>query len=509
MPLSRSQFRETPALLPYSQNLELRPGVFWDILTINVAKKEFKLLKFLASLKLAVIVILALGAMTAWGTFVEAKYNDAEAASKIVYNSPFMYAIMVVFAINLIAVMVDRWPWRERHIGFVLAHIGLLALMLGAAMTKWMGVDGSMTISLGESSKQIIVGQTDLTLYSSFDGSRYTKFDDREVDFFSHPPSEKKPYNVGITQGTLKVIKYFPYALRDQKIVESGDEKTGAGLRFQIQNKFVNQTEWLLQPAPGRFAVKDFGPAQIFLGQVEQVDPARNTIVLNPKSETEIAYEIHTARDPKNVKKGTVNAGDTIQTGWMGELVVRVLKFIPHAKEQVTFTETDASTPLTSPAILVEYQQQDGQKPTQHWLALNSMLKLFSDQAVYILAFANRRLPLDFSIKLEKFNVGRYQGTMTASSYESQVNVSNKVGTQTISMNEPLKHNGFTFYQSSFSEDEQGRPTASILSVNRDPGRWVKYLGCLLIVFGSIHLFYFKRKSRVKPSPAAEFPVAP
>ena len=474
-----------------------------------MAKKDFSLLKFLASLKLAVIVIVSLATMTAWGTFVEAKYNDAEAASKIVYNSPLMYFIMGVFAVNLMAVMVDRWPWKERHVGFVLAHIGILFLMLGAGMTKWLGVDGSMTIGLGETTKQVILGQTDLTLYSSMDAARYTKVDDREVDFFRHRPSPEKPYELMMPQGTLKVLKYFPYSLRDQKIVDSGDPATGAGLRFQIQNKFVNQTEWLLQPAPGRFAVKDFGPAQILLGKVDQVDPTRNSIVLEPKGDEEIAYEIHSARDPKNVKKGIAKPGDTIETGWMGELVVRVLKYIPHAKEQITFNETDSSTPLTTAAILVEYQCTPSEKPTQHWLALNSMLKLFSDQAVYILAFANRRLNLDFDIKLEKFSVGRYQGTMTASSYESQVNVSDKVGTQTISMNEPMKHHGFTFYQSSFSEDEMGRPTASILSVNKDPGRWVKYLGCLLIVFGSIHLFYFKRKSRVKPSPAAAFPVAP
>jgi hypothetical protein len=58
-----------------------------------------------------------------------------------------------------------------------------------------------------------------------------------------------------------------------------------------------------------------------------------------------------------------------------------------------------------------------------------------------------------------------------------------------------LKHNGFTFYQASFTSDEQtGEPNASILSVNWDPGRWVKYLGSLLIVLGSIHMFYFRKR---------------
>ena len=94
----------------------------------------------------------------------------------------------------------------------------------------------------------------------------------------------------------------------------------------------------------------------------------------------------------------------------------------------------------------------------------------------------------------------RYQGTMRAASYESDVQVKqNGVSGEktTISMNEPLKYNGFTFYQSSFQQDDFGRPTMSILSVNRDPGRPWKYLGSLLIVLGAIHLFYFKRRKKV------------
>jgi cytochrome c biogenesis protein ResB len=60
-------------------------------------------------------------------------------------------------------------------------------------------------------------------------------------------------------------------------------------------------------------------------------------------------------------------------------------------------------------------------------------------------------------------------------------------------MNNPLKLNGFTFYQASFQENKQGQATTSILSVNRDPGRWMKYLGSLFIVLGTVVMFYFKR----------------
>jgi cytochrome c biogenesis protein ResB len=105
-------------------------------------------------------------------------------------------------------------------------------------------------------------------------------------------------------------------------------------------------------------------------------------------------------------------------------------------------------------------------------------------------------LPLGFEMSLKKFNIGRYQGTMRAASYESVVDVPD-LGERLISMNEPLKHAGYTFYQASFESDPSGNPVASVLSVNRDPGRGLKYFGSLLIVFGTLHLFYMKRRSWV------------
>ncbi len=62
-------------------------------------------------------------------------------------------------------------------------------------------------------------------------------------------------------------------------------------------------------------------------------------------------------------------------------------------------------------------------------------------------------------------------------------------------MNEPMKYKGLTFYQASFQNDQMGRPVASVLSVNYDPGRFLKYFGSLVMSLGIILLFYFKRSS--------------
>jgi cytochrome c biogenesis protein ResB len=137
---------------------------------------------------------------------------------------------------------------------------------------------------------------------------------------------------------------------------------------------------------------------------------------------------------------------------------------------------------------------------------MNSMHRLFGDDGVYVFTYGNTKLVTDFKIQLENFKVGQYEGISMAKSYESQVRLDGVGSPIVISMNDPLKHRGFTFYQSSFQEDETGKPTISVLSVNQDPGRWVKYLGCIILISGIILLFSMRnqaRKAQQKPPGSA------
>src|SRR5690606_34768043 len=126
------------------------------------------------------------------------------------------------------------------------------------------------------------------------------------------------------------------------------------------------------------------------------------------------------------------------------------------------------------------------------WLGLGERGSLEVGGRVVGLAYVSRRLVLPFQLKLDLFQIDRYAGTRNPASYWSQVSVPGVLKAK-ISMNEPLHHQGITFYQASY-EDGEPRPTVSIFSVNRDPGRWLKYLGSLLLVAGSILLFYQKLK---------------
>jgi hypothetical protein len=441
-----------------------------------------RLNKPLASLKLAVFTILSLALLTAVGTIVEAKY-DAFAAKKLIYDTWLMYTIMGLLVINLLAVMLDRWPWKKRHAAFVFAHIGIIIILIGSVLTMKFGLDGSMRVGIGESSNLVQSAETDLLVYTSFDGDRYSKTFEQEVDFFTRPPADKKPYVIPAFEGEIKIIDYKKYVLPSRKVTVAENGKAGSGVRFQIQNPNVNVIEWVVQRKPGTLATHNFGPAQVHLGSVPEKGRGLNEIYFTPRGE-QLAYTVFIKESTSPVKKGILKEGDAFDPGYKMSMEVRVLRYLPSATEEWDIQPVERPTPLTTSAVKVLFEGKE------HWVLLNDMVKLFTNNAVYLLTYGNRRIDIQVPIRLKEFKVSHYQGTLRAMAYESVVDVP-ELGLHTISMNEPMKHKGLTFYQASFQE-EDGRPIASIFSVNHDPGRFLKYLGSLIMSLGIVLLMWFK-----------------
>jgi len=117
------------------------------------------------------------------------------------------------------------------------------------------------------------------------------------------------------------------------------------------------------------------------------------------------------------------------------------------------------------------------------------------DGADYEIWIGPRTETLPFAIHLKDFQLTRYPGSMSPSSYRSEVTLIDKgKGVNmdfSIYMNNVLKYNGYRFYQSSFDQDEKG----TILSVNKDmPGTILTYIGYALL-FGAILLSIFNKNS--------------
>ena len=448
-----------------------------------------RLFKTLINVKLAVIVILVLGILSAIGTIYEANY-DAEYAQKIIYHSPLMYFFLGLLVVQLVCVMVDRWPWKKHHIAFLLAHVGIIITLAGSLVTRYMGLDGSMTFRIGEKSRYVTVAEKELLVYASFDGKKFTTVGSRIVDFLLNPP-RKKPVSINLGSDEISVLDYYHYAARKQDIRPSESEFDGPAIRFQLQNDRVNISRWLhLGRGQGK-DLADLGPAKVVLTDGAYKNVGSNAIVFNfdPKKKT-VQYEVR-SKKTGTTKTGRLEEGMNVETGWMG-LKLRILRYMPQAKRHTTFEKRETPTPQTVSALKVKFNDEE------HWMGANTVLRLFTETNVYVLSYGNRRVELPFELHLSDFRVGRYQGTMRAMSYESDVRVKDR-GKITISMNEPLKHEGYTFYQASFQEDESGKPVMSILSVNQDPGRFWKYLGSFMVILGACLLFYRKSVQRRGP----------
>lgn len=467
-------------------------------------KKFQKFWRFSTSFQLGIPIIAALMILIIWGTIVESQY-DAKTAGKMVYQSWMMYTVMGLLIYNLTIVMVDRLPWKLNHYPFILVHIGIIVLIYGGWVTQQYGIDGSLSVPNNKSSAMVTVHQTDFTIYATFDGEKYTKIYDKEFDFFNQKVSEEKPVKFNLDYGAdpasqdLRIVKYVPFARASQKIVKSMDPVAGASIKFQLSNGNIQEIETLTQQNKNKTTESTLGLLTMYLGYNHKVlgrkNPHVNELYFNAIDAESAEYALYNKNETKPYKSGQVKIGDVVPTVWMG-LEVRIMDYLQFAKQDWQVIEQERPTPLTTEAIQIIFNGKS------EWLLLNDTVKVFTDKVAYIMAYHNRQIPLDFKIHLDKFEITHYQGTSKAMEYASQVTVQSKdsdqkITSQLISMNEPMKYAGYTFYQASFEKDEKtGEPVASVFSVNRDPGRPIKYFGSIILSVGIVWLFYQRRKRR-------------
>ncbi len=107
----------------------------------------------LGSMKIAVTLLVALLVILGAGTIVESA-KGAQTASRLVYYAWWFQALEAALAINVLASIVDHWPWGARRTGFLFTHSAVVIILAGAAVTQFFKVEGHMPIWEGEASAQ-------------------------------------------------------------------------------------------------------------------------------------------------------------------------------------------------------------------------------------------------------------------------------------------------------------------------------------------------------------------
>jgi hypothetical protein len=319
-----------------------------------------------------------------------------------------------------------------------------------------------------------------------------------------------------IKGATIKLLKKFEQAVVvDNKLAEGGQKGVNPALELNVafKGKTFRDVAYAKFPTfsmltkenlpirleykhPGITETKKLdGHGNSSTQSTSQTLPDGNVIEFIQNQNNSKQVEVALFKNKKEVLTKTLNIGETVETPWMG-MKITLLSLggenqsaQKHNHDEVSIISLPLKSPLPPSAIKVA--TMDG---SSTWIIENQSKSINLNGNELGVYFGRNSIRLPFSIYSEKFYKKDYPGSSTPMSYESDVKLNGQGETIKIAMNEPYKYGGFTFYQSSYILQE-GRPPVTVLSVNKDPGRWLKYFGSLVLCVGI--MLYALMKSRL------------
>ena len=453
-----------------------------------------RVLSVLSSLRLAVVVMVTLGSTCAFATFYEMRHGTP-AVQRDIYQTWWFAALLGLLGLNVFSVMVSRYPWTKHHIGFLVAHVGILAVLAGSVLSLYRGLDSNMPIYEGETSDRVML--LEKALQVSVPGSAtHASF---PVVFEKRPPKPGREQRFAVPGTDLALVaeNYFPHVALSESFAPAPSGPPAA--HFRLQAPMMSQDGWLVANDPERSHV-DFGmvalglhaasseaeAAQLLTGGAE--GPNHLSLVAAPDGALRFV-----ATDAKGAPRtGVVTPGQPVDTGWPA-LGFTVDQYLPSAAGARTVNPQTppAKEDRRQAAVKVRLEGPKG-RSEPHWLLYGEQRPMAAGSDSALVAWRAPEVSLPFKVTLLRFNNESYPGSRMASTYESTVRVEDpEKGTfeTLISMNHPLHHRGYIFFQSSFVE---GRPMMSVFSVARAPGLPLVYLGTTLIGVGIVWMFYVK-----------------
>ncbi len=575
-----------------------------------------------ASVRLAVVLLLALTVAILAGVLVEGAYG-ARTARRVVYASLWFDALLGLLGLNVLAAAVVRYPWPKRLLGFVATHAGILVLLCGSFVTRHGATEGSLTLAEGEAADVFVLdeqvrlavtapagphvsvaeealpsraGRGPLALAPGLAVAVEEYLPSGQIleDWVRDPSGAGRPAfrvrlkspSVGVRDvwlrpgspelsavsvGPLSVVSHL---LRTEASVESfrtppprapNDARGAVRVSLPDGSEHVLPVaEWLGRPRDlGDGVVLEIERSLASARVVEQdgqwkvedkpgapPNPAVEVTIRFPGgSEEHVAFaefpempslrghgrregrgyrvrlETGGARGPRGVvavalaptgalllrmedRSGraspdprAVVPGEEVATPWMG-MTVSVEEFLPAARPVRRAVPAIASG---VPAVRVRLSGE-GSEAAEEWVGRGERRVVSTAGGTFTLDYGRETRPLDFRLRLLDFRRLDDPGTQNPASFESDVLVEDAALANpiraTIRMNEPLRHRGWSVYQSSYAQPPGGAEI-SVFQVARDPGYPLVLVGCAVMVAGILWMFYVApRLGRRPPKPA-------
>jgi cytochrome c-type biogenesis protein CcsB len=408
-------------------------------------------------------------------TFVESSYGTPTAQA-LIYKTRWFELVLVLLAVNLVKNLLKYRFFTKERFTLGLFHIAFLVILLGAAITRFISYEGVMHIRENQSSNNII--STDSYFYAAFGNQQKEK----KVLFSELAPKQfSAKFDVNGQSVKIKAVGFIENAEKKPIPSENGEpiiDFVFSSPMTQGMQSFIFHKGDVLD-YPGFTVGFESGTStrvsffikenQLFVTSVDSL------------METTMASQQTVAFAPGD----TIPAKNMFLYGF-GEFRFLIRNFLPNA----TFTAVKSQNETREDAVMIEIS--DGLKQQTvpvfgHSGVAPDTISVPLGNGELKLAYGSLPIPVSFSIYLKDFQLERYPGSMSPSSFASEVvlqddNSGLKKDIR-IFMNNTLTYKGYKFFQSSYDTDELG----TILSVNHDMwGTWITYIGYTLLFLGFV-----------------------
>ncbi len=452
-----------------------------------------KVLSLLSSMKTMAALMLIFAVAIGYATFIENDYGSMTAKADI-YNARWFEILLGLLAINLTLNIINFKMARKGKWLVFTFHVAFLIILVGAAVTRYMGFEGMMHIREGESSDVIVSAEPYVTFKVTHGDKTY---DFKEALFLSKRTSNsfERTLEVEGKQIHVNLDSYMSDASYEAVADPKGSPLftlmvTGAQGAQQVslkQGEFVEANDVVID-----FDSKKTFDKPIIALSVEGDKPYMSTTATLATLSMDTQKTATIASGKHEITKRTLF--QSTQSGFV------LRDFIPKASMKLVSVSTkEKKGPMMQQglhdALTLNFTSGD-KKATE--VVLGSVGEVgeakkivLGDMSVEV-SYGSIERKLPFAIGLRDFELERYPGSMSPASYASEVTLLDPKNQEKfdfrIYMNHILDYQGYRFFQSSFDQDELG----TVLSVNRDPGTLITYIGYLLLSIGMFGVLIVK-----------------
>ncbi len=281
------------------------------------AWQRHRLFKFFASVKLAVVLLIVIIAASIAGTLYETSF-DAKVARAYIYNAWWFDLWLTVLCVNLACAAFSRMPWKRHHTGFLITHLGIIILLIGAMIGRGWGIEGTMTLHKGEPpDNQLLVDQRVLRVEEP--GSETRQY---PVEIIGRHPTPARPWPLGQTASgwDIQLVDYAPLvdaAFEPQAVPPAMAANANAqpAVRVRLVTKRVGATldTWLLAGDAEHGSLDLSGLASVQLKR--GVAPATTNDPVAPASKAPAVNEAFVALANNPTQTVNIPAPDSTPSG--------------------------------------------------------------------------------------------------------------------------------------------------------------------------------------------------